>query len=63
MRAHRAAARFLRESLEAEVLNRVRDAEPDFLERVVVDLLIAMGYGGGDAAMGQVTGRSGEGGD
>ena len=62
MRAHRAAARFLRESLEAEVLNRVRDAEPDFLERVVVDLLIAMGYGGGDAAMGQVTGRSGEGG-
>lgn len=56
------AARFLRESLEAEVLNRVRDAEPDFLERVVVDLLIAMGYGGGDAAMGRVTGRSGDGG-
>ena len=33
-----------------------------FLERVVVDLLIAMGYGGGDAAMGRVTGRSGDGG-
>jgi restriction system protein len=29
---------------------------------VVVDLLIAMGYGGGDAAMGRVTGRSGDGG-
>ena len=56
------AARFLRESLETEVLTRVRDAEPDFLERVVVDLLIAMGYGGGDAAMGRVTGRSGDGG-
>ena len=56
------AAQFLRESLEAEVLNRVRDAEPDFLERMVVDLLIAMGYGGGDAAMGRVTGRSGDGG-
>ena len=56
------AARFLRESLEAEVLDQVRNAEPDFLERAVVDLLITMGYGGGDAAMGRVTGRSGDGG-
>ena len=29
---------------------------------MIVDLLIAMGYGGGDAAMGHVTGRSGDGG-
>ena len=56
------AARQLRGALEADVLHRVRDAAPAFLERVVVDLLIAMGYGGGDAAMGQVTGRSGDGG-
>ena len=48
--------------LEAEVLDRVRNAATVFLERVVVDLLIAMGYGGGDAAMGRVTGRSGDGG-
>ena len=54
--------RQLREALEAEALDRVRKAEPKFLERVVVDLLIAMGYGGGDAAMGQVIGRSGDGG-
>ena len=54
------AARLLRQSLEAEVLDRVRNAEPHFLEKVVVDLLIAMGYGGGEAAMGQVTGRSGD---
>ena len=52
----------LRAMLEAEILNRVRNAAPEFLERVVVDLLIAMGYGGGDAAMGRVTGRSGDGG-
>ncbi len=52
----------LRKTLEAEVLDRVREEPPNFLERVVVDLLIAMGYGGGDAAMGQVTGRSGDGG-
>ena len=56
------AAEELRTVLEAEVLARVRNAEPAFLERAVVDLLIAMGYGGGDAAMGHVTGRSGDGG-
>ena len=52
----------LRETLQAELLDRIRIAPPAFLERVVVDLLIAMGYGGGDAAMGRVTGRSGDGG-
>ena len=52
----------LRVELEAEVLERVRKAEPVFLERVVVDLLRAMGYGKGDAAMGKVTGGSGDGG-
>ena len=56
------AARQLRDALEAEVLDRVREAPPSFLEQVVIDLLIAMGYGGGDAAMGRVTGRSGDGG-
>ena len=56
------AVQQLRDALEAEVLDRVRKAVPAFLEQVIVDLLIAMGYGGGDAAMGRVTGRSGDGG-
>lgn len=56
------AAGALRNELEAEVLERVRKAEPAFLERVVKDLLVAMGYGKGDAAMGQVTGGPGDGG-
>lgn len=56
------AAEQLRSALEANVLQRVRDAEPTFLEQVIVDLLIAMGYGGGDATKGRVTGRSGDGG-
>ena len=56
------AAQQLRGALEADVLDRVRNAVPAFLEQVVIDLLIAMGYGGGDAAMGRVTGRSGDGG-
>ena len=50
------------DELEADVLDRVREAPPAFLEQVVVDLLIAMGYGKGDAEMGRVTGRSGDGG-
>ena len=54
--------RQLREALETEVLGRLRKGEPKFLEQVVKDLLIAMGYGGGDATMGQVIGRSGDGG-
>ncbi|MCY3770001.1 MAG: restriction endonuclease, partial [Gammaproteobacteria bacterium] len=49
-------------ALEADVLDRVRAAQPEFFEQVVVDLLIAMGYGGGDATRGRVTGCSGDGG-
>ena len=48
--------------LEEEMLARVREAPPAFLEQVVIDLLIAMGYGGGDAARGRITGRPGDGG-
>ena len=55
-------ARQLRAGLEADLLLRVRNAPPAFLERVVVYLLVAMKYGGGDAAMSRVTGRSGDGG-
>ncbi len=56
------AARELRAILEDEVRERIYKASPAFLERVVVDLLIKMGYGGGNAEMGRVTGRSGDGG-
>lgn len=56
------AAEAIRRGLEDEILARVREAPPAFLEQVVIDLLIAMGYGGGDAARGRVTGRPGDGG-
>ena len=56
------AARELRAMLESEVLDRVRRSSPAFLEQVVVDLLISMGYGRGNMAMGRVTGRTGDGG-
>lgn len=57
-----AADRELTETLEAAVLDRLSKATPSFLEKAVVALLIAMGYGGGDASMGRVTGRTGDGG-
>ena len=56
------AAQQLRRELELDLLDRVRNAAPAFLEQVVIDLLVAMGYGGGDPAMGRVTGSSGDGG-
>ena len=56
------AERRAREELENDVLSLVRKANPKFLEQVVVDLLISMGYGGGDVNMGSVTGKSGDGG-
>ena len=56
------AAQSLRLELESAVLGRVKDSTPAFIEQVVVDLLIAMGYGGGNSEMGQVTGRLGDGG-
>ena len=49
-------------ALQAEVLDRVREMPPAFFERLVVDLLIRLGYGGGQPEMGKVTGKSGDGG-
>ena len=57
-----AADRKLTEALEADVLDRLRKGEPKFLEQAVVAVLIAMGYGGGDATRGRVTGKAGDGG-
>lgn len=56
------AAEQLNGELEADLLHRVRSGQPAFFEQVVVDLLVAMGYGGGNATKSRVTGRSGDGG-
>jgi restriction system protein len=52
----------LRADLEAEVLDQVRSSSPAFFERLVVELLVAMGYGGTLTEAGQVVGKSGDGG-
>jgi restriction system protein len=49
-------------TLEAELLERVREISPAFFETLIMDLLIAMGYGGGRADMGKAIGKSGDGG-
>jgi len=51
-----------RDSLEAELLERVRGVSPAFFERLVVDLLVRMGYGGSRQDAGQAIGQSGDGG-
>ena len=51
-----------RNIFEQDLLNRVRRASPKSFEQTVLNLLIKMGYGGGDPARGEVTGRSGDGG-
>jgi restriction system protein len=45
-----------------ELLQRVKQSPPAFFERLVVDVLMAMGYGGFDSSNGQVTKYSGDGG-
>jgi restriction system protein len=52
----------LRASLESELLLRVKGATPAFFERLVVDLLVRMGYGGSFRDAGQAVGKSGDGG-
>ena len=48
--------------LGVELLSRIQASPPAFFERVVVQLLIAMGYGGSLARAGRALGRSGDGG-
>ena len=52
----------LRAALETEVLSSVKDASPSFFERMVVDLLVTMGYGGNRQDAGKALGKSGDGG-
>jgi restriction system protein len=51
-----------RKTLEAEVLDQVKAASPAFFERLVIDLLVSMGYGGSRLDAGRAIGRSGDGG-
>lgn len=52
----------LRKQVESDMLNHIMVCTPSFFERLVVDLLLKMGYGGSRADAGKAIGRSGDGG-
>lgn len=52
----------LRHDLELELLAQVKSSTPAFFERLVIDLLVSMGYGGSRQDAGRAIGKSGDGG-
>jgi restriction system protein len=52
----------LKDSLAAELLEKILGASPSFFEHLVVDLLLAMGYGGSKEDAASIVGKSGDGG-
>jgi restriction system protein len=50
----------IRNELRAELLSRVKSNSPRFFESLVVDLMIAMGYGGSKVDAGKALGQTGD---
>lgn len=50
----------LRRRLADELLDRIKACDPQFFEKLVVDLLVTMGYGGSRKNAGQAVGQSGD---
>jgi len=55
-----AAEQEIARSLQDKLLERIRELSPIFFERLVVDLVVAMGYGGTKQIVAQRLGRSGD---
>lgn len=53
-------ARAIRKELAEEILQRIKGCPPAFFERLVVELLVKMGYGGTRQDAGRAIGRSGD---
>jgi restriction system protein len=52
----------IRKQLSIELLRQIKECTPQFFERLVLDLLLKMGYGGSRLDLGKVVGKSGDGG-
>ncbi len=50
----------IRGDVEREIIARILANPPDFMERVIVDLIVKMGYGGNHKDAGEAIGRSGD---
>jgi restriction system protein len=55
-----AAYQRLRQDLAADLIQAVKERSPVFFERLVIDLLVKMGYGGTRKDAGEAIGRSGD---
>lgn len=52
----------LRKELAQDILDKILGLSPSFFERLVIDLLVKMGYGGSVQDAGKAVGKSGDGG-
>ncbi|RPJ94087.1 restriction endonuclease [Rummeliibacillus sp. TYF005] len=52
----------LKHSVQHELLNKIMSCTPSFFEQLIVELLVAMGYGGSIKDAGKAVGKSGDGG-
>ncbi|MDQ3584960.1 MAG: restriction endonuclease, partial [Acidobacteriota bacterium] len=52
----------IRDNLASQLLERIKQSSPAFFEKLVVELLVKMGYGGSRSDAGKAVGRSGDGG-
>jgi len=50
----------LKDNLTSEILSQLKDASPSFFEKVVVEVLVKMGYGGSRKDAGEAIGKSGD---
>ena len=55
-----AAHENIRAELAVELLDRIKKESPSLFERIVIELLVKMGYGGSRADAGQAIGRAGD---
>lgn len=62
LEALEAAYENLRDELAEELLSKLKAVTPAYFERIVVELLVKMGYGGSRSDAGKAIGRSGDGG-
>ena len=56
------AYRTIKEGIQKEILENIMNSSPAFFERLVIDLIVRMGYGGSHADAGRAIGKSGDGG-
>ena len=54
------AYEILRDSLATQILEQLKASSPSFFEKIVVEVLVSMGYGGSRKDAGQAIGRSGD---